>query len=139
MDRLGRNKQAILEELKYYSNHNIRVVILDIPTTMTDISKMNDGMAKEIIKMINNILIEVLSTMAEQELYKIRQRQREGLKLAKEKGVILGRPAAEYPSNWNEIYTRWKEKKITAVRAMDLLGLKKSTFYRLVKKYEKIY
>lgn len=137
MDRLGRNKQAILEELKYYSNHNIRVVILDIPTTMTDISKMNDGMAKEIIKMINNILIEVLSTMAEQERYKIRQRQREGLKLAKEKGVILGRPAAEYPSNWNEIYTRWKEKKITAVRAMDLLGLKKSTFYRLVKKYEK--
>ena len=137
MDRLGRNKQAILEELKYYSNHNIRVVILDIPTTMTDIYKMNDCMAKEIIKMINNILIEVLSTMAEQERYKIRQRQREGLKLAKEKGVILGRPAAEYPSNWNEIYTRWKEKKITAVRAMDLLGLKKSTFYRLVKKYEK--
>lgn len=139
MDRLGRNKEAILKELEYYRENGVRIVILDIPTTMTDISKMDNGMAKEILNMINNILIEVLSTMAEQERNKIRQRQREGLKIAKEKGVILGRPAAEYPPDWNEIYNKWKEKKITAVRAMDLLGLKKSTFYRLVKKYEKIY
>lgn len=136
MDRLGRNKEGIKEELEYFAKKDVRVVILDIPTTTMDIGNMEDGIAKEMLKMINNVLIEVLSTMAEQERKKIKQRQAEGIAIAKAKGKHLGRPAAKYPDNWKQIYTRWQNREIKAVEAMELLGLKKSTFYKLVKKYK---
>ncbi|WP_096636396.1 recombinase family protein [Clostridium cochlearium] len=137
MDRLGRNKEGIKEELEYFAKKDVRVVILDIPTTTMDIGNMEDGIAKEMLKMINNVLIEVLSTMAEQERKKIKQRQAEGIAIAKAKGKHLGRPKAKYPDNWKQIYTRWQNGEIKAVEAMELLGLKKSTFYKLVKKYKK--
>lgn len=133
MDRLGRNKEKIKEELEYYAKKDVRVIILDIPTTTMDISSMEDGIAKEMLKMINNILIEVLSTMAEQERKKIKQRQEEGIAIAKAKGKHLGRPAAQYPSNWDEVYKRWTDGEIKAVEAMKLLNLTKSTFYKLAK------
>ena len=88
-----------------------------------------------VFDMINNILIEVLSSIAEQERLTIRQRQAEGIAVAKEKGVHLGRPTIAYPQNWNEIYQRWVNKQITAVAAMNLLGLKRSTFYKMVAKF----
>lgn len=94
--------------------------------------------------MVNNILIEVYSALAEEERLKIRRRQREGIavmpvdsvgkKISKKTGRYMGRPVVDYPNNWNEVYTDWKDKKITAVKAMDLLDLKKGTFYNLVKK-----
>ena len=89
-----------------------------------------------VFEMINNILIEVLASIAEQERLTTRQRQAEGIAVAKEKGTHLGRPAATYPPDWNQIYTRWKNGTITAVRAMNDLGLKRSTFYKLVHRYE---
>lgn len=137
MDRLGRNKEGIKEELEYFAKKDVRVVILDIPTTTMDIGNMEDGIAKEMLKMINNVLIEVLSTMAEQERRKIKQRQAEGIAIAKAKGKHLGRPKAKYPDNWLQVYTRWQNGEITAVKAMDILGLKKSTFYKLAKKHKK--
>lgn len=136
MDRLGRNKEGIKDELEYFAKKDVRVVILDIPTTTMDIGNMEDGIAKEMLKMINNVLIEVLSTMAEQERRKIKQRQAEGIAIAKAKGKHLGRPKAKYPDNWLQVYTRWQNGEIKAVEAMDLLELKKSTFYKLVKKYK---
>ena len=136
MDRLGRNKEGIKNELEYFAKKDVRVVILDIPTTTMDIGNMEDGIAKEMLKMINNVLIEVLSTMAEQERRKIKQRQAEGIAIAKAKGKHLGRPKAKYPYNWQVIDTRWQNGEIKAVEAMDLLELKKSTFYKLVKKYK---
>ena len=67
MDRLGSDKEAIKKELQYFKEKGVRVVILDIPTTTLDISGMDEGVSKEMINMINNVLIEVLSTIAEQE------------------------------------------------------------------------
>lgn len=136
MDRLGRNKEQIKKELEWFKNKDIAVKILDIPTTLIDLSSYDEGMAKAIMNMINNVLIEVLATISEEERNKIRQRQAEGIELAKAQGKHLGRPNIEYPSNWQEVYNDWKNKKITGVKAMDLLGLKKNTFYRLIKKYE---
>lgn len=72
LDRFGRNKQEILKELEYWKKREIRVMVIDIPTTMIDIPKGQEW----IMEMINNILIEVLSSIAEQERDKIRQRQR---------------------------------------------------------------
>ncbi len=84
--------------------------------------------------MINNILIEVLASIAEQERIRTLQRQAQGIAAAKEKGKHLVRPRAEYPENWNEVYREWKDKKITAVTAMRRLSL--STFYELAKRYD---
>ena len=70
------------------------------------------------------------------ELEKIRTRTKESLQAKKERGYILGRPAIDYPSNWNQVYKQYKSKAISGVQAMQLLGLKKTTFYKLVKKYE---
>ena len=86
--------------------------------------------------MINSILIEVLSSIAEQERLTIRQRQSEGIAAAKEKGSHLGRPAACFPPDWEKTYSKWKVGETTAVAAMRELGLKRSTFYKLVHQYE---
>lgn len=137
MDRLGRNKSMIKEELEYFSSKNVRVVILDIPTTTMDISSMDEGVAKEMLKMINNILIEVLSTMAEAERKKIRQRQAEGIAIAKRQGKYKGREKIEVDEKeFEKVYQSWKDEEITAVKAMEILGIKKNTFYRRVKEYE---
>ena len=85
--------------------------------------------------MINNILIEVLSSIAEQERVTIRQRQAEGIAAAKAQGKNLGRPAKEIPANWEEVFARWQAGEITAVAAMKELGIKKSRFYKLVHFY----
>ena len=87
-----------------------------------------------IIDMVNNILIEVLGSMAEQERITTRQRQAEGIAAAKVKGLPLGRPRIQKPDNWDEVITSWKAGEITAVKAMELTGLKKGTFYNLAKK-----
>ena len=86
--------------------------------------------------MVNNILIEVLGTIAEQERKNIKRNQAEGIASAKARGKHLGRPSATYPDNWQTVYNEWKAKKITAKKAMELTGLKRTTFYSLVKKAE---
>lgn len=134
LDRLGRNKQQIKQELEYYNTEGVRVKILDIPTTMMDIQEGQEWL----IDMINNLLLEVLSTMAQQERTKTRERQAQGIAAlkAKNNGKGIGRPKVEYPDNFKEIYKKWKAGDITAVKAMELLDLKKNTFYRLAKDYE---
>ncbi|MGU9539182.1 recombinase family protein [Clostridium tepidum] len=136
LDRLGRNKELIKQELEYYKNKGVRVIILDIPTTTTNLDGMDEGIAKEMLKMINNILIEVLSTMAEQERNKIKNRQREGIAIAKNKGVEFGRPKIEIDDNFIAVYDKWKNKEIKAIEAMQILNMAKATFYRRVKEYE---
>lgn len=132
LDRLGRNKQQIKNELEYYKLEGVRVKILEIPTTMLDIQEGQEWL----IDMINNLLLEVLSTMAEQEKINIRTRQSEGIAIAKLRGDHLGRPKAEYPKEWQKVYIKWKSKEITAIKAMKELELKKNTFYKLVKQYD---
>jgi DNA invertase Pin-like site-specific DNA recombinase len=84
-----------------------------------------------VFEMVNNILIEVLGTIAEQERVTIRQRQAEGIAAAKAKGKKIGRPALVYPENWDEVYTSWKAGEITAKTAMELTGTKRTSFYKL--------
>ena len=131
LDRLSRNKIHIKKELEYFKANNIRVKVIDLPTTMIDLPEGQDW----VFDMINNILIEVLSSIAEQERITIRQRQAEGIEVAKSKGKHLGRPKAYYPDDWDSIYLKWKDGKITAKNSMELLNLKRTTFYKLVKSY----
>ena len=132
LDRLGRNKDMLKKELDYFKSKGVRVKILNIPTTLMDIDKGQEW----IIDMINNIIIEVLGAVAEEERNKIKSRQAEGIAAAKEKGVKFGRPSIEYPKEFIPTYRKWKDGELKAVEAMRLLGLKKTTFYKLVKQYE---
>lgn len=129
LDRLSRNKGDIKAELQYFKEHGIRVKIIDLPTTMTDFPTGQEW----VLEMINNILIEVLGTIAEQERATIKQRQREGIESARSKGKHLGRPPLQRPENWKAVYTIWQNGGITAKEAMQRTGLKRSSFYRLVK------
>lgn len=128
LDRLSRNKEHITQELRYFKEHHIQVRVIDLPTTMIQLPTGQEW----VFEMINNILIEVLSSIAEQERLTIRQRQAEGIAAAKAKGKHLGRPKIEFPANWDAVYKRWESGEITAVAAMKELGVKKGTYYRLV-------
>lgn len=132
LDRLSRNKSDIKNELQYFKDHGIRLKVIDLPTTMMELP---EGQAW-VFDMVNNILIEVLGTIAEQERVTIRQRQQEGIRAAKAKGKHLGRPGLVTPENWREVYLAWKNEEITAKIAMERTGLKRTSFYKLVKGME---
>ena len=128
LDRLSRNKTDIKNELQYFKDNNIRLKVIDLPTTMMDLPKGQEW----VFDMVNNILIEVLGTIAEQERATIRKRQREGIDAAKAKGKHLGRPKVILPDNADAVIAQWRRKDITARQAMLLLGVSKSSFYRQV-------
>ena len=129
LDRLSRNKSDIKNELQFFKDNQIRLKVIDLPTTMMELPEGQ----KWVFEMVNNILIEVLGTIAEQEREIIRKRQAEGIKAAKAKGKILGRPALQFPNNWKEIYSSWKAGTITAKTAMEQTQTKRTSFYKLVK------
>lgn len=127
LDRLSRSKADIKTELQYFKDNGIRLKVIDLPTTMMELPEGQDW----IMEMVNNILIEVLSSIAQNERETIRQRQAEGIAAAKAKGKKLGRPAIEFPPNWKEVYASWKDGAITAKLAMEQTGLKRNSFYKL--------
>ena len=87
LDRLSRSKADIHSELQWFKENNIHLKVIDLPTTMMDLPPGQEW----VFEMVNNILIEVLGTIAEQERLTIHQRQREGIDAAKNKGKHLGR------------------------------------------------
>lgn len=129
LDRLSRNKADIKNELQYFKDNGIRLKILDLPTTMIDYPEGQEW----ILDMLNNVLIEVLSSIAQQERETIHQRQAEGIAAARAKGKCLGRPRVEKSQNWEEVIDKWQAKKISATDAMRRTGLKKSTFYNFLR------
>ncbi len=133
LDRLGRNKQMILDEWNELVRiKKVNIVILDMPLLDTTRYKDMNG----IENLISDIILQLLSYMAEDERTRIKERQKEGIKAALDKGIKFGRPKIEPGNNFEEIYNNWKDKEITAVKAMRLLGLKSNTFYRRVKEHE---
>ena len=133
LDRLSRSKADIKSELAWFKENKIRLMILDLPSSMVQVPENQEW----IIEMIQNILIEVLSSMAEQERIMIRKRQREGIEAARRKGKHLGRPALQVPGNFEEVYNAWMDETITAKEAQKQLGISSSSFYRLVARKRK--
>ncbi|MFB5839191.1 recombinase family protein [Clostridioides difficile] len=132
LDRLGRNMEMIKKEWQELNNLGVNIVVIDTPILNTT----NKSSLEK--NLISDIVFNLLSYMAEKERLKIKQRQREGIELlkAKNNGKGIGRPKINYPSNWSEIYKSWKDKEITAKKAMEQLELKKSTFYKLIQNWE---
>lgn len=129
LDRLSRNKEDIKGELQWLRDHDIRLKVLDLPTTLIDVPEGQGW----IMEMVTNILIEVLASIAEQERLTIRKRQREGIDAAKKKGKHLGRPRVNAPDNMDDVLGEWKKGQISAKEAMRLTGLKRSSFYKLTR------
>ena len=134
-DRLGRNKEQIIAELKDFKERGVTVRILNVPSTLSDFSSLgNDDLQRSLIIAMNNMLIEVLAIMAENERKTILRRQREGLEAAKKKGVKLGRPAIKKPLTWDEDIKAWEAGEVTAVSLYrDKYKMSKAVFYKLVK------
>jgi DNA invertase Pin-like site-specific DNA recombinase len=131
IDRLGRNYTDIIKEWREITQDiKADISVLDMP--MLDTSKNKDLIGT----LISDIVLQLLSYVAEQERTNIKKRQAEGIAVAKQKGKHLGRPKAAYPANWKEVYEQWKKGTITAVKAMELTDLSKVTYYKLVKQYE---
>ena len=128
LDRLGRNKSAVKTELEWFKAHGIRVKILNVPTSLVECEGQD-----WVLDMVSNILIEVMSSIAEEERSKILMRQREGIAEAHAKGVRFGRPEVKKPDGFDEVVARVDSGELKAVEAMALLNLKKTSFYKLRK------
>ena len=134
LDRLGRTKKIIRDEMQWFSDNGIKLRILEIPTTLVEIDGENDW----VLEMVNRIIIEVYTALAEQELQKKERRTREGIEAAKLRGAYKGRKPIDTPANFETVYKRWKNKEITARKAMELTNLKTNTFYRIAKQFETV-
>lgn len=132
LDRLGRNKTEIKEELSKLQKKKIRVKITNIPTTMHDF-----GEDDWILDMVNNILVEVLAAVAEQERAANHQRQAEGIAAAKARGVHMGRPYLQLPDNFSYYYQAWRKKEMLRADILNELGIDKVKFQTYVRSYQK--
>ena len=129
IDRLGRNYNMIIDEWKDITkNIKADIVVIDMPLLDTRNNKDLLG------TFISDLVLQILSYVAEQERRFIKQRQKEGISNAINNGVKFGRPKIEKPSNYDDVIKLWKNKKIKSKEAMEMLSLKPNTFYNLLKK-----
>ena len=132
IDRLGRNYSEILEQWWILTKEKgIDMVVLDMP--LLDTRRGKDLMGT----FLSDIVLQVLSFVAENERTNIRQRQAEGIAAAKARGVRFGRPPAPLPENFHHLYQQWKNGKITGTTAAKLCGMPLSTFRYRAEIYEK--
>lgn len=129
IDRLGRNYNMIIDEWKDITkNIKADIVVIDMP--LLDTTKNKDLLGA----FISDLILQILSYVAEQERTLIKQRQKEGISTAMNKGIKFGRPTIEKPQNYDIVVSKWKNKEIRTKEAIEQLGLKPSTFYNMVKK-----
>ena len=133
LDRLSRNKEEMKQELQWFKDQGIQLRVLDLPTTMIQLEPGQEW----IRDMVNNILIEVLSSIAEEERNLIHRRQREGIEAAKNAGIRFGPPDKGFPEEWESYYSRYKQGEIKRKYVLDKLGITADRFKYLKKKYEK--
>lgn len=140
VDRLGRNKAETLHELQYYRDNNIRVKILELPTTLMDISKLDNSMAQMLMETVNNMLIELYAAMAQAEIEKKEKRQREGIDAMKARGEWdnYGRPAIVADEIFVKEYQKVLAGEIRPFELMKKLGISKTTYYRYVNNMTKM-
>ncbi|MCI9417463.1 MAG: recombinase family protein [Eubacterium sp.] len=132
IDRLGRDYREILEQWRILTkDKKIDIVVLDMP--LLDTRRGKDLMGT----FLSDIVLQLLSFVAENERENIRQRQKEGIEAAKQRGVRFGRPTQPLPEDFKHIYKKWMAKEITGVEAAKQCKVARSTFYRWVGKMRK--
>ena len=139
LDRLGRNKEATLKELHFFKENGIRVMVLELPTTLINLSDMDNSMAKMMLETINNMMIELYASMAQAEIEKKEKRQREGIEAKKARGEWddYGRPRVMGIEEFSTHYRLVQQGKKKPFELMNELGISKPTFYRYKSQIEK--
>lgn len=133
IDRLGRNYEMIIEEWSSITKDiKADIVVLDFPLLDTRTDNKN-----LVGKFISDIVLQVLSFVAQNERENIRQRQAEGIKIAKEKGIHMGRPPYQITSYFIQVFKSYCNKKITSVVASSLLNISRGTFIKYAKRCKK--
>lgn len=131
IDRLGRNYTEIIDEWKYITKtKGVDIKILDMP--LLDTTRDKDLLGT----FISDLVLQLLSFVAENERINIRQRQAEGIEVAKLKGTKFGRPEIEPPEEFMLIMNKWRIGEIRAKDAMQILNMPSTTFYRKVRRYD---
>ena len=133
IDRLGRNYEEILQQWRVLTKEKgIDIVVLDMP--LLDTRRGKDLMGT----FLSDIVLQVLSFVAENERTNIKQRQAEGIAAAKSKGVKFGRPPLPLPDNFYEVHKAWRSKKLTLKEAANACNMPVGTFYGKARKFENV-
>ena len=120
--RLARSTKDLLELIDYFEKKNVKLISLkENLDTSTSTGKL---------------MLTMISAIYQFERDNLLERQREGIAIAKEKGKYKGRKKINFPDNWEEVYSKYKTRKLTGIKAMELLNLKRNTFYKLIKEFE---
>lgn len=122
LDRLARSTKDLLEIVEKLQAKNVNLV--------SNKEKIDTTTAT------GKLMLTMIGAIAEFERANMLERQREGIAIAKAEGKYKGRKKIDYPSNWEEVYKHWKNRELTGTKAMEILELKRNTFYKLVKEYE---
>lgn len=131
IDRLGRNYNMIIDEWKDITkNIKADIVVIDMPLLDTRNNKDLLG------NFISDLVLQILSYVAEQERTFIKQRQKEGIASAKNNGIKFGRPKIKKPNNFDEIVAKWKRKEIKSKEAIEILNIKPNAFYKFLKEFD---
>ncbi len=132
IDRLGRNYEEIIEQWHYLTKiKNVEIIVLDFP--LLDTRNQTNCITG---KLISDLFLQILSYVAQIERENIRQRQAEGIKIAKEKGIKFGRPTLPIPKEFEEIYKLYLKGELSKRAAAKLLGTNHVTFSNWIKRYE---
>ena len=130
IDRLGRNYEEVIEQWQYLTRvKRVDIVVIEMP--LLDTRRGKDLMGT----FLSDIVLQVLSFVAENERTNIRSRQREGIEAARLKGVHFGRPRKKIPDHFPATYERWKKGEITATTAAIMCGVSRSTFFKWVREH----
>lgn len=116
--RLARSTKDLLEMVEFFKSKGVKLISLkeNLDTDTTT----------------GKLMLTMIGAIYEFERANLLERQAEGIEIAKSKGKYKGRKKIERPDNWDEVYNQWKQKEISGKTAVELLGLKKTTFYKLV-------
>ena len=140
-DRIGRNKQEMMDEFLYYKKNDIRVMILNLPHTLMDFKAMagSDEIAKGFLDIINNLLLDVFSWLAESELTTKKKRQIEGIEAMKKRGEWhkYGRPRKVSIEKFAEEYKRVEKGEIKDTHLARELGLSNNTYFKYKRELKK--
>lgn len=138
LDRLGRNKRDTMKEIQYFKEHDIRLMVLELPTTLIDLSSMKEITAKMMLECINNMMLELYASMAQAEIEKKEKRQAEGIAEMKKRGEWerYGRPKVMDFDTFSKNYERVLRGEAKPFELINELGLTKPTYYRYKKQYE---
>lgn len=131
IDRLGRNYEEIQNQWRILTKEKkIDICVIDMPLLNTTSGKDLMG------TFIADLVLQILSFVAQNERENIRKRQEQGIAAAKARGVRFGRPENEMPEGFNEIVKRWRNKEIDICKALEVCGMSRSTFFRKIKSME---